>query len=473
MVLKDDQTGLLVFTALGISAPARDSGLAGSRFVYGVRLIGGVFDEPFLIHGKCLRRQYGWIPQIVYDIPDLIDPFSRLHIPQPDWVMVFQGTGPIGELEGAGNVMVSVLPQGATEPAPPVALMNDGQIYSNVTASLAGGVLHTLSLNSGPALISLGLGAGGGVATRQRFFQSVETRLEPDLAIIDCQISDPFPAPGSRVKARVTVENQGLAGSPVDDLGKTGVGVEAVFVRDDGSERVAATGDVEPILPGETTIVTLDLEMPHDPVRVRVRLSPNPIDRSDANNSKECLFGAPAPGLLACERIAVGDVAETPAVDLSWTNAAVYDEIVIFRDGSMLASLPGGCQHFVDLYAPEETVEYAVRGRMGASKSVRTTIICLGESREPHFRRGDTDSNQQMQITDAIALLGFLFLGSAEPRCQDAADADDNGQVQITDAIRILGYLFLGGGPPAAPFPECGEDPTPDALPCSSQPGCP
>jgi hypothetical protein len=56
--------------------------------------------------------------------------------------------------------------------------------------------------------------------------------------------------------------------------------------------------------------------------------------------------------------------------------------------------------------------------------------------------------------------------------CQDAADADDNGQVQLTDAIRILTYLYVGESPPEAPFSDCGEDPTPDELPCLRQQGC-
>ena len=90
----------------------------------------------------------------------------------------------------------------------------------------------------------------------------------------------------------------------------------------------------------------------------------------------------------------------------------------------------------------------------------------------PLFRRGDTDSSGELQITDPIALLGFLFLGGTEPLCQDAADADDNGQVQLTDAIRILTYLYVGESPPEAPFSECGEDPTPDELPCLRQQGC-
>ena len=36
----------------------------------------------------------------------------------------------------------------------------------------------------------------------------------------------------------------------------------------------------------------------------------------------------------------------------------------------------------------------------------------------------------------------------------------------------LLNSLFSGGPPPAAPFSECGPDPTPDALTCGSFEGC-
>ena len=77
------------------------------------------------------------------------------------------------------------------------------------------------------------------------------------------------------------------------------------------------------------------------------------------------------------------------------------------------------------------------------------------------FHRGDADNNGQLQLTDAVRILGFLFLGQAAPTCLDAGDADDNGQVQLTDAVRILGFLFLGQAPPAPPGPPgeaCGTD---------------
>jgi hypothetical protein len=81
--------------------------------------------------------------------------------------------------------------------------------------------------------------------------------------------------------------------------------------------------------------------------------------------------------------------------------------------------------------------------------------------REKRFHRGDTDNNGQLQLTDAVRILGFLFLGQTSPTCLDAADTDDNGQLQLTDAVRILGFLFLGQIPPEPPGPTtqpCGPD---------------
>jgi hypothetical protein len=90
------------------------------------------------------------------------------------------------------------------------------------------------------------------------------------------------------------------------------------------------------------------------------------------------------------------------------------------------------------------------------------------------FRRGDADANAAIELTDAIFVLEFMFLGGARPSCLDAADADDNGAIELTDAIFILEFMFLGGPAPPAPFPNCGTDPTADNLaPCVRQPECP
>ena len=47
-----------------------------------------------------------------------------------------------------------------------------------------------------------------------------------------------------------------------------------------------------------------------------------------------------------------------------------------------------------------------------------------------------------------------------------AADADDSGVLDLADGIYSLEYQFLSGPPPVAPFPACGEDPSPGSLGC-------
>ena len=69
-------------------------------------------------------------------------------------------------------------------------------------------------------------------------------------------------------------------------------------------------------------------------------------------------------------------------------------------------------------------------------------------------------------LTDAVRVLGRLFLGDDPLPCEDAADGNDDGSLDITDAIYVLSHLFLGGPEPPPPFAEAGTDPTPDGLTC-------
>jgi hypothetical protein len=87
----------------------------------------------------------------------------------------------------------------------------------------------------------------------------------------------------------------------------------------------------------------------------------------------------------------------------------------------------------------------------------------------PKFRRGDHDGSGLSDITDALNLLGFLFLGTTSPICNNASDFDNSGALDITDALILLGHLFLGQ-PNAIPAPgttECGLNPE------TIQPGIP
>jgi hypothetical protein len=82
------------------------------------------------------------------------------------------------------------------------------------------------------------------------------------------------------------------------------------------------------------------------------------------------------------------------------------------------------------------------------------------------FRRGDTNGDALINITDAIFHLNHLFLGGLEPPCADATDANDDARSDISDGVFILRYLFVGG----TPRWFCSEDVRPDPTPIPSAP---
>jgi hypothetical protein len=84
------------------------------------------------------------------------------------------------------------------------------------------------------------------------------------------------------------------------------------------------------------------------------------------------------------------------------------------------------------------------------------------------FIRGDSNGDGEVNISDAQAILGFLFLGGRGLHCLDAADANDDGRLDISDAIETLRFLFLGGPSLPPPSGPPGEDPTPDRMTCAS-----
>jgi len=89
------------------------------------------------------------------------------------------------------------------------------------------------------------------------------------------------------------------------------------------------------------------------------------------------------------------------------------------------------------------------------------------------FRRGDSGSDGEVGVEDAILVLEHLFAGKPAPICRDAADANDDGELDVSDPIRILIFLFAGGAAPPSPGPEdCGPDPALDALGCPEYAGC-
>ncbi len=108
-------------------------------------------------------------------------------------------------------------------------------------------------------------------------------------------------------------------------------------------------------------------------------------------------------------------------------------------------------------------------------------VVTLRYTRAPsRFLRGDSNADGGVDISDAISIIGFLFLGEpATLACRESADSNNDGTIDISDGIYLLSWLFTGGPEPVAPGPAdrpCGVDPdeigSPGDLGCMEYPPC-
>lgn len=111
--------------------------------------------------------------------------------------------------------------------------------------------------------------------------------------------------------------------------------------------------------------------------------------------------------------------------------------------------------------APPGTGRVAVRvvNRDGQAAEVPDAFEYV---ESPKFVRGDANLDGKPDLSDAVTILAYSYLGGALG-CLEAADVDDDSSIQITDPIALLGYLFQGERAPAPPFPGPGTDPDGEA----------
>ena len=66
---------------------------------------------------------------------------------------------------------------------------------------------------------------------------------------------------------------------------------------------------------------------------------------------------------------------------------------------------------------------------------------------------GDVDDNNQVDITDAVFLVNYIFASGPAPDPLSSGDVDCNNQVDITDAVYLVNYIFASGAVPCANCP--------------------
>ena len=183
------------------------------------------------------------------------------------------------------------------------------------------------------------------------------------------------------------------------------------------------------------------------------------------------------PPLLSFGRVAIGDRKNlevivsnrgSETVDLSGMEIDTAGGFRLEEEPASTSIPPLGALVIAVSFAPSRPGPH--RGALTFESIGGTVIVPLTGSgvAESAFRRGDTNADGRVDMSDPVSILRHLFLGSPGPSCPDAADADDSGVLQITDPLLILRFLFNGGPPPRSPFLSCGSDVAEDGLsPCA------
>jgi hypothetical protein len=73
------------------------------------------------------------------------------------------------------------------------------------------------------------------------------------------------------------------------------------------------------------------------------------------------------------------------------------------------------------------------------------------------FLRGDCNANGEVDISDGIFALNFLFRADEPADCLAACNANSDEANDISDAVFLFNFLFADGTPLRAPFPACGR----------------
>ncbi len=66
---------------------------------------------------------------------------------------------------------------------------------------------------------------------------------------------------------------------------------------------------------------------------------------------------------------------------------------------------------------------------------------------------GDTDASKQIDVSDAVCLINYIFASGPAPQDDANGDVDCSNQTDITDAVYLINYIFAGGDPPCAACP--------------------
>jgi hypothetical protein len=236
----------------------------------------------------------------------------------------------------------------------------------------------------------------------------------------------------------------------------------------DENIKITANGAVVATLPGDATTHTI-ADPPAGPLTITVaNFSQTAVSCFLCENALPVVvIDGPASVPFADDGVTVsldssrstdGDDG-TQALSRSW-------ELISAPEGGN-ASLddPAGISVKINMHAEGDYVirlsimDSGCAGSPPMLESAEHTITVFRPSAGGSQRPGDCNQDGKLDISDAVCLLGHLFLGApsvlpceggttADPGNKTLFDANGDGGVDLSDAVNELLFLFSGGPPP-------------------------
>jgi hypothetical protein len=150
-----------------------------------------------------------------------------------------------------------------------------------------------------------------------------------------------------------------------------------------------------------------------------------------------------------------GSLTEETVLEISGTRLEDAEEVIV---AGMLATIVERGPNLLRVAVPPTDVplrgDIVVRTPGGTTRLPNSFFAYGGE-----FIRCDWSGDGTVDISDAIGLVNYLFLGAKASECLVSGDCNSDGNRDLSDVLKAVNYLFLGAPEPQAPYPDPGYGP--------------